>query len=70
MLWLKLPLVPKTLSVYVPTGVVLAVAIVSVEEPVPVIETGLKLAVAPVGSPLTFRATTPLKLFNAVVEIV
>jgi hypothetical protein len=54
----------------VPAVVVFVVAIVRVEDPVPVIEVGLKVAVAPVGRPVVFKATTPPKPFIAVVETV
>jgi hypothetical protein len=42
-----------------PAGVELLDVIVSVEDPVPVIDGGLKLAVAPDGSPLALRVTIP-----------
>jgi hypothetical protein len=45
----------------VPVGVVLAVEMLSVEEPEPPIEAGLKLAEAPLGNPLTPRLTVAVK---------
>ena len=41
------------------------VVIVRVELPEPVTEAGLKLAVAPVGKPLTVKLTAPLKPLRA-----
>ncbi len=46
-------------------GVVAAVVTVSVEVPDPVTEVGLKVPVAPVGNPLTVKATAPLNPFTA-----
>jgi len=46
--------------------VVLLVLTESVEEPEPVTEVGLKLALAPLGRPLTLRATTPVNPPDAV----
>ena len=59
--WLKLPLVPVTVSVYVPAAVDVVVFTVRVELPEPTTEVGLKLAEAPVGNPLTVKLTVPLK---------
>ena len=64
--WVKVPLVPVTVSVYVPAGVVVLVLTDIVEEPEPVTEVGLKLALAPVGKPLTLNATAPVKPPDAV----
>ena len=61
----KLPLVPVIVSVDAPSGVELAVATLSVDEPEPLIEAGLKLAVAPEGKPLALKATVPLNPFCA-----
>ena len=61
----KLPLVPVIVKVYVPVGVVLAVEMLSVEEPEPPIEAGLKLAEAPLGNPLTPRLTVAVKPLSA-----
>ena len=46
------------------------VHIVSVEEPEPVTVAGLKLAVAPAGSPLVLNDTVPLKLLIGVTVMV
>lgn len=55
--WVRLLLVPVIAREYVPVGVEL-VLMVSVDEPdPPLTEVGLKLAVAPVGSPLTLKPT-------------
>ena len=64
------PLVPVMVIVDVPVGVVLAVVIVKVEEPEPVTDAGLKLAVAPVGSPLAEKLTVPAKALMAVIVAV
>ena len=61
----RLPLVPVTVTLYVPTAVLVEVVIVSVEEPAPVTEVGLKLPVTPVGNPLTLKVTALLKPFKA-----
>ncbi len=66
----RLPLVPVIVSVYVPAGVVVAVETVRVELPEVVTDAGLKLAVAPVGSPLTLRFTVPVKPFRALIVVV
>jgi hypothetical protein len=63
--WLKLPLVPVMVSVAVPIGVLRFVVMVSVLDPDPVIELGLKVAVARDGSPLTLRPTVPVNPFSA-----
>lgn len=68
--WLRLPLVPVTVSVKLPAVVELVVDTVNVDDPDPLIEDGLKLAVAPPGEPLTLKDTVPLKPFNAEVEMV
>ena len=49
-----------------PDVVVLLVLTLRVEEPEPVTEVGLKLALAPVGSPPALKLTVPVKPFNAV----
>jgi hypothetical protein len=59
----KLPLVPVSVSVKLPVGVELVVVTVSVEEPEPLMEVGLKLALAPEGKPLALNATVPEKPF-------
>ena len=52
------PLVPPIVSANVPLGELYAVCTVSVDV-VPVVLFGLKLPVAPVGRPLTDKATAP-----------
>ena len=49
-----------------PTGVFALVVTVIVDDPVPVTVVGLKLAVAPVGSPLTLNPVLPANPFSAV----
>jgi hypothetical protein len=64
--------VPVTVMVEVPNGVEVEVAIVSVELPEPLIDAGLKLAVAPAGKPLTLRFTlsaNPLEELTVMVEV-
>jgi hypothetical protein len=56
---------PVIVNVYVPAGVVDAVETVRAELPEVVIDAGLKLAVAPVGSPVTLRFTVSVKPFSA-----
>ena len=65
-----MPLVPVIVRGYVPTAVVDAVETVSVEFPEPVSDAGLKLAVAPVGNPLTLKAAVPVKPFSALSDAV
>jgi hypothetical protein len=62
--------VPVTVTVYVPAGVVAAVLIVSVDDPPAVTELGLKLAVAPEGSPLALSDTDCAEPLVTAVEIV
>ena len=64
-LFIIVPLVPVTVTMNDPVGVVLRVVTVIVVEPEPVTEVGLKVAVAPVGNPLAPKVTAPLKPFNA-----
>jgi len=49
---------------------VVAVETVSIEFPEPASDVGLKLAVAPVGKPLTPRLTVPVKPFRAQIDVV
>ncbi len=57
-----LPLVPVTVSVYVPAGVEALVETVSAEDPEPpVTGFGLKLEEAPEGNPLRLNDTLPVK---------
>ena len=55
------PLVPLTVTVYVPVGVEVVVATASVDDPEPVTDVGVNDAVAPVGKPMTPSVTAPLK---------
>ena len=55
-----LPLVPVIVSVYVVLVVLNLVVIVSVEDPDPVSDAGLKEEVARLGRPLTERLTVPV----------
>src|SRR5258708_7856604 len=61
------PLVPWMVSVELTVGVVPEVVTVRVDVPVlPTMVEGLKVAVAPVGSPVTVRAMFPVSPFNPV----
>src|SRR2546428_12345105 len=57
--WFRLPLVPEIVSVYLPDGVVELIVTLSVEAVVAGL--GLKLPVAPTGSPARPSVTGPLK---------
>src|SRR5579864_2159935 len=57
----KLPFVPVTVMGYVPPAVVAGTTNVNVLVPEPVIEVGLKLAVAFVGRPPMVRAVAPVR---------
>jgi hypothetical protein len=57
--WVRVPLVPVTVTVAAPVVAVLEA--VKVRVLVPVVDGGLKLAVTPVGKPLALNATLPLK---------
>ena len=63
-LWMSDPFVPVTVTVGPPAAAPEVVLIVSVEDPDPAIEGGLKLPETPKGSPDTERLTAPLKPFN------
>jgi hypothetical protein len=54
-------------SAYVPAGVDEPVLTFMVVEPLPVTAVGVKLALAPLGSPDTLKVTAPLKPFSVVV---
>ena len=56
----RLPLAPVMVTVEVPAGVEVLVETVSVDEPEPATEGGLKLAIAEAGKPLAVSATVPL----------
>jgi hypothetical protein len=60
---------PVIVKVFVPAGVLLPVNTVIVEEPEPVTDVGLKLALEPDGNPLTPRPTFPLNPSEAVTVI-
>jgi hypothetical protein len=63
----RLPLVPLMVRPKVPAGLELEVAMFRVDEPEPPFtEAGLKLAVAPVGNPLTLRPTVPVNPLEGV----
>ena len=64
------PLTPVIVNVDVPADVLPVVVTVSVELPVPVTDGGEKLAVAPVGKPLTLNVTTPVNPFTAATLVV
>src|SRR5262249_7708319 len=68
--WDKLPLVPVIVSVKVPVAVEAVVVTFKVEEPVPLMDAGVKLADAPDGSPLTLSPTVPVNPFCALVVTV
>jgi hypothetical protein len=59
------PLVPATVSVALPVGVLADVVTVNVELPAPASIAGLKDAVAFAGRPLADRFTEPAKPFTA-----
>jgi hypothetical protein len=63
------PLVAVTVSDELPAGVEAPAVIVSVVVPLPVMLAGLKLAVAPAGSPVTDNATAPLNPFVPLIVI-
>jgi hypothetical protein len=64
--WTSAPLVPVIVSVTVPVGVVLLVAMVRVEVPDPVTDVGLKRELVFAGNPATLNVTLPLNPFKAV----
>ena len=57
----RVPLAPVIVNGYVPVGVVLLVVTAIVDEPDVVTDAGLKLALAPDGSPLALKVTVPVK---------
>ena len=61
----RLPLAPVMVSVKVPVDAVLEVETLNVDEPEPLTEVGLNVAVAPVGTPLTLKLTVPRKQLTA-----
>ena len=58
-MWVKALLVAVMVKVNVPVGDLRLVPTVSVDEPEVLMDAGLKLAVARLGSPLTLRLTVP-----------
>src|SRR5205809_86441 len=64
LVWLKAPLVPVMTSGYPFAGVLAAGVTVRIEFP-ELRELGLKLNVAPVGNPLTLKATGPVNPLSA-----
>ena len=69
MVWLRVPLLPVTVTVYVPVLVLLDTVIVSVDFPEGEIETGLRLTANPAGA-LADNATVPVKPLRAVIVMV
>jgi hypothetical protein len=67
--WLRVPLVPVTVTVYVPVLVLLDTVIVSVDFPEVEIETGLRPAANPAEA-LADNVTVPVKPLRAVIVIV
>ena len=65
-LWVKLPLMPVMVRVYVPAGVDVLVITVMVEEPDPATDCGLNDALAPAGRPLALNVTAELNPFDGV----
>jgi hypothetical protein len=64
-LWFSDPLVPVTVAVELPIAAPEFVLMVSVLDPDPATEGGLKLPETPDGNPETAKLTAPLKPFNA-----
>jgi hypothetical protein len=60
------PEAPVTVREYLPAEVAAVVEMVRVDEPAEVMEGGLKLAVAPAGTPLAASVTVPAKPLRAV----
>jgi hypothetical protein len=67
--WLRVPLFPVIVTVYVPVLMLLDTVIVSVDFPEVEIETGLRLAVNPVGA-LVDNVTVSVKPLRAVIVMV
>ena len=57
--WIRLPLVPVIVNGKLPVGAVAPDVTVIVDDPDVATDTGLKVAVAPDGSPLTLNVTVP-----------
>jgi hypothetical protein len=64
----SVPLVPVTVNVYVPVGVVLDVCTLNVELPAGgrAKDVGFRVHIVFAGQPLTVRLTVPLKLLSGV----
>src|ERR1700681_2010158 len=60
----RLPLVPVMVNMYDPSAVLLAVVMLTTEDPFPATAAGLKVSLAPVGKPLMLRLTLFAKPFN------
>ena len=58
--WTRLPAVPVIVNTKLPLGVFLFVETVRIEEPEPVTEAGLKLALVREGNPETLKLTVPV----------
>jgi hypothetical protein len=67
--WLRVPLLPVTVTVYVPVLVLLDTVIVNMDFPEVEIETGLRLGANPAGA-VADNATVPVKPLRAVIVIV
>jgi hypothetical protein len=65
-LWVVPPLEPRILTLKVPVEVDEVVLIVTVDVPLPATDVGLKLAVAPDGSPRAENVTVPVNPLSAV----
>ena len=61
----SVPLVPVTVTVAFPAGVLPLVVIVRVEVPEVVTDIGENEATAPVGKPVAVKLTAPVKPFSA-----
>ena len=68
--WFSVAVAPVMVGVYVPTGVLLEVMMVRVEEPDPATDAGAKEELAPEGRPLTERLTVSEKPFKAPIDTV
>ncbi len=63
--WIRFPLLPITVSAYVPAAVLAPTVTARFDVPAPVTVAGVNVAVTPVGNPLTLSPTLPLKPFSA-----
>lgn len=69
-LWVSVPLVPVTVSVYVPATTAAFVEMFRVQLPEVVMDPGAQLASIPVGSPLAAMLTAPVNPFTGATLIV